>query len=391
MSVFLVDERDGRFEQILQMDEVVHLLRAQVVEEPALQRTMVGLDLALGFGVTGPHVVAVHAAVGDAVAKGLAVEGRAAIELHAIGQAVASCGLGEGRDRRHGVLALGDVSGEHGTRVVVEHGQDVRADRMARDEADREWPLAVELPGLVRVPGFVAVAQAAVLAGAQSLGAFPSLGRTNAMNRAPDATRDLSLTGPDGELVELTPESIAPVLLGRSTPEVARAVEGFIRGVASMFETWLQRSANKNTQRTYRRGVLSFVEFLGIAWPEFDQHGCMLPDSKDESWKLLSASVADVRAWRDELLADGQAPATLNARLSALSGFYRFMREAVATELKLPIQVPSRSRTRRTRSSSRGSPRTRSTRPCRSGSPTLASSCRCRKAKARSRRVIAPS
>lgn len=161
------------------------------------------------------------------------------------------------------------------------------------------------------------------------------------MNRQPDATRDLSLPGPDAELVELTPESVAPVLLGRATPEVTQAVQSFVRGVASMFETWLKRSANANTQRTYRRGVLSFVEFLGLPWPEFDGNGSMVPGSKDESWKLLSASVADVRAWRDELLADGQAPATLNARLSALSGFYRFMRESVATELNLPIQVPN--------------------------------------------------
>lgn len=38
---------------------------------------------------------------------------------------------------------------------------------------------------------------------------------------------------------------------------------------------------------------------------------------------------------------DGQAGATLNARLSALLGFYRFMRETAATELRLPIQVPN--------------------------------------------------
>ena len=44
---------------------------------------------------------------------------------------------------------------------------------------------------------------------------------------------------------------------------------------------------------------------------------------------------------RDTLAAAGKAPATLNARLSALSGFYRFMREVSVTELKLPIQVPN--------------------------------------------------
>lgn len=34
-----------------------------------------------------------------------------------------------------------------------------------------------------------------------------------------------SRPGPDSELVEFTPESLAPVLLGRATPEVAKAVQ----------------------------------------------------------------------------------------------------------------------------------------------------------------------
>ena len=83
-----------------------------------------------------------------------------------------------------------------------------------------------------------------------------------------------------------------------------------------------------NTQRTYRRAVLDFIEFLGINWPR-DAH------------ELLAATVPDVRAWRDGMVADHKAPATLNARLSAVSGFYRFMREVSVTELKLPIQVPN--------------------------------------------------
>ena len=158
MAVLLVDERDRRFEQVLQMHEVVDLLRAQLVEEPALQRAMVGLDLALGFGVTSPHVVAVHAAVSDAIAEGVAVECRAAIELHALGQAVAGGGLGERRDRGHRTLAGGDVGSEHGARMVVEHGDDMGAHQFAAHEQDRERSLAVELPGLVWMQCFVAIA-----------------------------------------------------------------------------------------------------------------------------------------------------------------------------------------------------------------------------------------
>lgn len=164
------------------------------------------------------------------------------------------------------------------------------------------------------------------------------------MNRSPDATRDPSLPSPDGpNEVALGPDgSLPPVLLGRTTPEVAAQVGGFYRSVAVMFEAWLKRSSNANTQRTYRRSVLSFIEFLGISWPAFTEDGALAADSPpDDSWRLLQASVADVRAWRDEMQTDSKAGATLNARLSALSGFYRFLRETAATELKLPIQVPN--------------------------------------------------
>ena len=164
------------------------------------------------------------------------------------------------------------------------------------------------------------------------------------MNRSVDASRDLSLPSPDGpnELALGPDGSLPPVLLGRATPEVAAQVSSFYRSVAVMLEAWLKRSSNANTQRTYRRSVLSFIEFLGISWPTFDPDGSLAKDSPpDDSWRFLQVSVAEVRGWRDEMQADGQAGATLNARLSAVSGFYRFLRETAATELKLPIQVPN--------------------------------------------------
>jgi len=153
------------------------------------------------------------------------------------------------------------------------------------------------------------------------------------MNRSLDSTRDPGLPEPSsgpaklGELVSAA-DGMPAVLLGHATPQVAAKVEQFCRSVADMLEAWIQRSGNPNTQRTYRRAVMSFVEFLGLDWPE-------------RSHEFLSATVPDVRAWRDELAAAGKAPATLNARLSAVSGFYRFMREVSVTELKLPIQVPN--------------------------------------------------
>jgi integrase len=150
------------------------------------------------------------------------------------------------------------------------------------------------------------------------------------MNRNVDSTRDPGLPEPDAKVGELVAagDGMPAVLLGHATPEVAAKVEGFCRSVADMLEAWIQRSQNPNTQRTYRRAVFDFIEFLGIDWPE-------------SSHELLAATVPDVRAWRDGMAAAGKAPATLNARLSAVSGFYRFMREVSVTELKLPIQVPN--------------------------------------------------
>lgn len=150
------------------------------------------------------------------------------------------------------------------------------------------------------------------------------------MNRSIDSTFDPGLPDDGTNPLELVAagEDMPAVLLGHATPQVAAKVEQFCRSVASMLEAWIQRSQNPNTQRTYRRAVLDFIDFLGIDWPL-------------ESHRFLAASVTDVRAWRDSLMADAKAPATVNARLSAVSGFYRFMREVSVTELKLPIQVPN--------------------------------------------------
>lgn len=115
------------------------------------------------------------------------------------------------------------------------------------------------------------------------------------------------------------------VLAGHETPALERQAEAFIFSVAEMFEAWLRRTQNPNTQRAYRRDVVSFIEFRGIRWPE-------------EAYQLLKTTVPDVLAWRDCLQDSGAAPSTIKRRIASLSGFFRFMREA-ATEARLPLVV----------------------------------------------------
>lgn len=135
--------------------------------------------------------------------------------------------------------------------------------------------------------------------------------------------RDVELleSGPDGREAALP-----PVLLGHATPAIERQLRSFFLSVEAMFDAWLRRTENKNTQRAYRQDVLSFVKFLGLRWPE-------------EAGRLLGVSVPDVQSWRDWMTEEqDHAPKTLNRRVSSLSGFYTFVRETAAAA-KLPIIV----------------------------------------------------
>ena len=85
-------------------------------------------------------------------------------------------------------------------------------------------------------------------------------------------------------------------------------------------------AASKHTQRAYRQDVMDFVRFLGIRWP-------------DESTRLFTVSVADVLAFRDQMLAESKAPKTINRRIARLS-FYKYL-QGVASEFRLPITVPN--------------------------------------------------
>src|SRR5712691_10219937 len=110
----------------------------------------------------------------------------------------------------------------------------------------------------------------------------------------------------------------------RGSERAARgAIAKFYAGVAEMFERWVARRPSPHTQRAYRRDVLSFVEFLGMGWPQ-------------QAFRLLLASVADVQRWRDAMMAETKAPKTLNRRISSLSSFYKYLAGAAA-ELRMQI------------------------------------------------------
>jgi site-specific recombinase XerD len=120
---------------------------------------------------------------------------------------------------------------------------------------------------------------------------------------------------------------LPPILAGTTPDQIHERVERFFLSVARIFEAWVARRSSKHTQRAYRQDVVAFIAFRRIAWP-------------DDAITLLQTSVADVHAWRDELVADGAAPKTLNRRIASLSSFFKYL-QAAAAELRLPITVPN--------------------------------------------------
>jgi hypothetical protein len=80
----------------------------------------------------------------------------------------------------------------------------------------------------------------------------------------------------------------------------------------------VNRPRSLHTRRSYKEGVLSFVQYRGIVWPQ-------------EASSLFLVSVAEVQEYRDVLAAARRSQKTINHRVSALS----------AAELRLPIVVPN--------------------------------------------------
>ena len=118
---------------------------------------------------------------------------------------------------------------------------------------------------------------------------------------------------------------LPPILDGFYTLTVEDKVRRFVIGLPEMLERWIGRRASPHTQRAYRQDLFTFIAFAEIAWPA-------------DASAFFQVSVAQVHAYRDWMNARGDAPKTVNRRISSLSGFYRFLRE-VAAELRLPIQV----------------------------------------------------
>jgi integrase/recombinase XerD len=130
----------------------------------------------------------------------------------------------------------------------------------------------------------------------------------------------------NSDILKLTSTSMPPIIQGHESKIIIKKVESFYKSVSNMFEAWVNRSENYNTRRCYQRDVLSFIEYLGIRWPQND-------------WQFLQTSVQDVRDWRTFMIDEMDfAPKTLNRRISSLSGFFEFMRE-VAASSKLPIII----------------------------------------------------
>ena len=82
-------------------------------------------------------------------------------------------------------------------------------------------------------------------------------------------------------------------MVGKDSSQLSKHQQRFFQSIADIFETWVSRRKNPHTQRSYRTDVMTFIEYLGIAWP-------------DEAIKLLQVSVKDVTGWRDLMTEKGQ-------------------------------------------------------------------------------------
>jgi len=118
---------------------------------------------------------------------------------------------------------------------------------------------------------------------------------------------------------------LPPILDGCYTLSVEEKVRRFVLNVPELLERWISRRASPHTQRAYRQDLFTFLTFAKIVWPT-------------HATELFAVTVGQVHAYRDWMIGHGDAPKTINRRISSLSGFFKFLRE-VAAEMRLPIQV----------------------------------------------------
>ena len=123
-----------------------------------------------------------------------------------------------------------------------------------------------------------------------------------------------------------------------------RNIEHFVGGIAAMFEAWVARRENPNTQRAYRADVLSFAQFVGIPMLHaLDESGKKLPPTFDPSQahRMVRCGVGDVQEWRDYMVqVQDRAPKTVLRRITSLSRFYEYIREQAA-EFRIATTIPN--------------------------------------------------
>lgn len=122
-----------------------------------------------------------------------------------------------------------------------------------------------------------------------------------------------------------TGRMLPPILEGCYTLAVEEKLQRFLGNVPEMLERWISRRSSQHTQRAYRQDLFTFIHFAQLGWPQ-------------EATSLFSVTVGQVHAYRDWMVQRGDAPKTINRRISSLSGFFKFLRE-VAAEIRLPVQV----------------------------------------------------
>lgn len=110
-----------------------------------------------------------------------------------------------------------------------------------------------------------------------------------------------------------------------SQEHVEEKVRRFVLNVHELLESWISRRASPHTQRAYCQNLFAFLAFAKIVWPT-------------QATDLFAVTVGQAHAYRGWMVGRGDAPKTINRRISSLSGFYKFLRQ-VAAEMRLPIQV----------------------------------------------------
>src|SRR5688572_23127912 len=107
-------------------------------------------------------------------------------------------------------------------------------------------------------------------------------------------------------------DDLPPILTDSFTLAIKKKAEDFYFSVAQIFEAWVSRRKSRHTQRAYREDVMSFINFIGIAWEQ-------------RSFDLLKVTIKDVQAFRDDMQERNLAPKTINRRIASLSSFYKYL------------------------------------------------------------------